>query len=31
MEYEYSSKAKEIDPYIEYGKNNGYEFVEETN
>ena len=31
MEYEYSFKVKEIDPYIEYCKNNGYEFIEETN
>ena len=30
-EYEYSFKVKEIDPYIEYCKNNGYEFIEETN
>ena len=31
MEYEYSFKVEEIDPYIEYCKNNGYEFIEETN
>lgn len=31
MEYEYSFKVEEINPYIEYCKNNGYEFVEETN
>ena len=31
MEYEYSFKVKEIDQYIEYCKNDGYEFVEETN
>ena len=31
MEYEYSFKVEKIDPYIEYCKNNGYEFIEETN
>ena len=30
-EYEYSFKVEEIDPYIEYCKNNGYEIIEKTN
>lgn len=30
-EYEYSFKVKNLNPYIEYCKENEYEFVEETN
>lgn len=31
MEYEYSFKVDSLDKYIDYCKNNNYEFVEETN
>ena len=31
MEYEYSFKVNNLNPYIEYCKENEYEFVEETN
>lgn len=31
MEYEYSFKVDSLDKYINYCKNNNYEFIEETN
>lgn len=30
MEYEYSFKVKDLKPYIDYCKENNYEFIEET-